>query len=187
MGIGLEGKLFGGAIGKVSESRFEFRDADEVERAERGSWGDIETEAASMSTSLPSREDRDEDRACGSVAVVLASASMASSEEEAAGLEEPRRRQCCSKAICVCGGGGGGIKEPKSLWNERQYEACVQSWIRANRVGSGLPVPPLWARRCLCLSVIDLRGCRALARLLLSCLWWWKRVLEQVKMEQICS
>ena len=121
VGIGREGKLFGGAIGRVNERRFEFREVVEVERAERVSLcvslvaerGDIAAaDSNSVSVCFPSREDR----ACcsfaaasailSSTAVAVAAAAeeldeakMASSEEEAAGLEEPLRRHCCSKAI----------------------------------------------------------------------------------------
>lgn len=122
VGIGREGKLFGGAIGRVNERRFEFREVVEVERAERVSLcvslvaerGDIAAaDSNSVSVCFPSREDR----ACCSFAAVpailsstavavaaaaaeeLDEAKMASSEEEAAGLEEPLRRHCCSKAI----------------------------------------------------------------------------------------
>jgi hypothetical protein len=35
VGVGLEERLLGSAIGNVSESRFAFREADDVERTER--------------------------------------------------------------------------------------------------------------------------------------------------------
>lgn len=153
VGIGLEGMLFGGAIGRVNERRFEFRDVVEVERAERVSLvaerGDMEVGSSSVSICFPSKEDRG-DRTRGSIAVVLAivssatavavaaatdvaavaaeldEAKMPSREEEAAGLDEPRWRHCCSKAICIY---DGVTKSPKSLWNEWRYEACVDSWL----------------------------------------------------------
>lgn len=35
VGVGLEGKLLGGAIGNVNDSRFEFREVVEVDRVDR--------------------------------------------------------------------------------------------------------------------------------------------------------
>ncbi len=200
VGVGLEGRLFGGAIGRVSERRFELRDVVDVDRAERvspfvpfGAEGDIEADPDSLSVCcLPSREDR----ACCSVAVVLAVLSYAAEEfvkakiesrDEEAGLEEPRRRHCCSRAIWTYNAVSvnRGIE---NVWNERQYEACVESWCRTDRRrrGSGLPVPPLWARQRLCLRVINLLWYKALV-MLLSCVFSLKRVLEQTRMEQICN
>lgn len=117
VGIGRDGKLFGGAMGRVNERRFEFRDADEVERAERVSSGDraspgtdgggIVAEVGSASACLPSREDL-----AVEVAVLTSAAAARMPPREEEGMEEPRRRHCCSKAICR----RGGTREV--LWNE---------------------------------------------------------------------
>lgn len=117
VGIGREGRLFGGAMGRVNERRFEFRDADEVERAERVSscvcdslglkGDDIVAEAGSASGCLPSREDL-----AVEVAVLTSAAAARTAPREEEGMEEPRRRHCCSKAMCRWGG------TRYALWNE---------------------------------------------------------------------
>lgn len=184
VGVGLEGKLLGGAIGNVKESRLEFRDVVEVERVDRvcgvsvRGGGELRHESLSTSPLSPAPSVCAARGDVGAAVVEAGSlvevepaaisglaASAASSE--AAGSRVLRRRRCSTAIFAQ-------TNDLINLRSERDCKMCVGRFSFDRRLKKGV-AGELAARRCLYLPLKDRLEYKAVMMLLILLLL--KRVL----------